>query len=233
MHQGERLENARTGDLFFRKLGKMIDLSLIGGAGPMPEEEPLKSLVPLQLVSETENVFLVGKFEKVEKLGASLHDGERRVLCVIHKHRDTSCMSLVRQSESWLLMEWYRPFGSSLKNQSFFCSLVMMLLCGSSALWNSFTWSVRVAHHGFGPFGAVDFLELFEHDLNFLAIGGIHSDEMKTLDLCQPCALQILLWSLPLHSSPLQEWNLRIDCATPFLAVWSIVSFEAGDEDVL
>lgn len=72
----------------------MIDLSLIRGAGPMPEEEPLKSLAPLQLVSETEDVFLIGEFEKVEKLGASLHDGKRRVLCVIHEDRNTSCMPL-------------------------------------------------------------------------------------------------------------------------------------------
>ena len=115
----------------------MIDLSLIRGAGPMPEEEPLKSLVPLQLISETEDIFLVSEFEKVEKLGASLHDGERRVLCVIHKHGNTSCMSIVRRSES--LVHGKIPFGSSLRNQSFFCSLVMMLLCGSSALWDSFT----------------------------------------------------------------------------------------------
>ena len=132
-------ENTRTGDLFFRKFGKMIDLSLIRGSGPMPEEEPLKSLVPLQFVRETEDVFLVGEFEKVEKLGASLHDGERRVLCVIHKHGNTSCMSNIRRNESWWLMEGYLPFGSSLKNQSFFCSLVMMLLCELSALWNAFT----------------------------------------------------------------------------------------------
>lgn len=36
-------------------------------------------------------------------------------------------------------------------------------------------------HESGSPFCTVDFVELFKHDLNFLAIGRVLGDEMKTL----------------------------------------------------
>ena len=46
-------------------------------------------------------------------------------------------------------------------------------------------------HEGLGPFSPVDVVELFQHDLDLLAIGRIHRDEMKTLSTSQvsPIAL--------------------------------------------
>ena len=121
-----------TWDLFFGGLGEMIDLSHVRCTGPMPEEEPLKRLVALQFIGETKDVLLVGKFKEVEKLGARLHDGKRRILRVVDEHGNTSCMSLsdgVGDAGIGSL-----PLGSSLKNQSFFCSLVIMLLVNCQRL---------------------------------------------------------------------------------------------------
>ena len=36
-------------------------------------------------------------------------------------------------------------------------------------------------HHSLSPFGAVDLLELLQHDLDLLAVGGVHRDKVKTL----------------------------------------------------
>ena len=36
-------------------------------------------------------------------------------------------------------------------------------------------------HYGRSPFRAIDILELLQHDLDFLAIGRIHRDEVKAL----------------------------------------------------
>lgn len=56
----------------------------------MPEEEPLQSLVALELVREAEFILLVGELEEIEELSTGLHDGERRVLGVINEDGDTA-----------------------------------------------------------------------------------------------------------------------------------------------
>ena len=38
-------------------------------------------------------------------------------------------------------------------------------------------------HESLRPLGAVDIVELFQHDLDFLAIGSAHRNEMKTLSV--------------------------------------------------
>ena len=121
-----------TWNLFFGELGEMIDLSHIRCTGPMPEKEPLERLVALQLIGETEDVLLVGKFEKVEKLGAGLHHGKRRVLRIVDENGNASCMSLSGRVDGAGIGNL--PLGSSLRNQSFFCSLVAMLLVNCQRL---------------------------------------------------------------------------------------------------
>lgn len=74
------------------------------------------------------------------------------------------------------------------------------------------------AHLCLGPFGAIEVLELFKHDLNFLSIGRVHRDEMKSLANLHERLLDrvsirsngFLLW----HSSPPQVSNLRRGCGT-------------------
>ena len=57
----------------------------------MPEEQPLKTLIPLHLVLETKLVVFVGKFQEVEELGGCLHDRERRVGGVVNKDWNPTC----------------------------------------------------------------------------------------------------------------------------------------------
>lgn len=49
----------------------------------MPEEQPLKAFVSLELVFETEGIILVEFLEEIEQFGRSLHYRERRVLGVV------------------------------------------------------------------------------------------------------------------------------------------------------
>lgn len=84
----------------------------------------------------------------------------------------------------WVLsiMTGIRPFGLRRRNQSFFCSLVMMLLkiVSRSRVECDRRESINV-HQSGSPFCAVDLVQLFEHNLYFLAIGGTLSDEVKSL----------------------------------------------------
>lgn len=82
----------------------------------------------------------------------------------------------------WSRRTGMRPLGSRRRNQSFFCSLVMMLL--------EFVRGLKIqiggrgggnVHESCSPFCTVDFVELFEHDLYLLAIGRVLGDEVKTL----------------------------------------------------
>ena len=41
--------------------------------------------------------------------------------------------------------------------------------------------SLRVLHHGLCPLDAVEIMEFFEHDLDLLAVGRVHGDEVKSL----------------------------------------------------
>jgi len=84
------MDAAHTRNLLRRSLGEMIDLSLIGCPAPMPEEQPLQTLVSLQLVLEAKLVVLVGEFEEVEQLGRGLHHGEGGVLGVVHDDGDAA-----------------------------------------------------------------------------------------------------------------------------------------------
>jgi hypothetical protein len=49
----------------------------------VPEKQPLKTFVSLQFVFKAKDILTIVLLEKVEQLGASLHDGERRSLCVV------------------------------------------------------------------------------------------------------------------------------------------------------
>ena len=56
----------------------------------MPEEQPLQTLVALELIGEAEAVLLVGELEQVEELGRGLHDGEGRRLRVVDEDGDAA-----------------------------------------------------------------------------------------------------------------------------------------------
>ena len=73
-----------------------------------------------------------------------------------------------------------RPLGLSRRNQSFFCSLVMMLL-GDWVRLVARSRFQTCAHLGGGPFRAINVCKLLQHDLYFHAIRSVHGDEMKTL----------------------------------------------------
>ena len=65
-------------------------LTLVRSHGSVGEEEPLQALVALQFILEAEGVFLVGELEQVEQFRRSLHDGEWRVLGVVHNDGDAA-----------------------------------------------------------------------------------------------------------------------------------------------
>lgn len=93
-----------TRDLLFCELGEVVHLSLVGGTGAVPEEEPLQSFVAFELVRETEYVFFVGEFEEVEQLRACLHDWERRILGVVDKDGDAAWV--LRSENAWIVRDW-------------------------------------------------------------------------------------------------------------------------------
>lgn len=66
----------------------MVDLSLVGSAATVPEEQPLQDLVLLERVREAELVLLVVELEQVQQLSRRLDDGERRALAVVDQGRD-------------------------------------------------------------------------------------------------------------------------------------------------
>lgn len=123
----------RTWDLLLGESTEVVHLALVRGAGAVPEEEPLQGFVAFELVGEAEHVFFVGEFKEVEQLGAGFHDGERRVLAVVDDDGDAAWGYWCKQVGQGGKEEGGSagvPLGSSLRNQSFFCSLVMMLLLG-------------------------------------------------------------------------------------------------------
>lgn len=40
---------------------------------------------------------------------------------------------------------------------------------------------LRVLHHGLCPLDAIEVMQFFEHDLDLLAVGCVHGDEVKSL----------------------------------------------------
>lgn len=78
-----------------------------------------------------------------------------------------------------------RPFGLRRRNQSFFCSLLMMLLLESGGWFRKWLWEgvgggkQGTLHEGLGPCSAVDVGELFEHNLYLYAVGSAHCDEVE------------------------------------------------------
>ena len=48
----------------------------IRGSTTMPEEQPLEGFVTLQFIGKSKDVVLVGKFQKIEELGARFHNAE-------------------------------------------------------------------------------------------------------------------------------------------------------------
>jgi hypothetical protein len=69
-----------TFNLLRRSPRKMANLPLIRRAAAMPEEQPLQTLVALELVLEAEPVLLVHLLEQIQQLRTRLHDGEGRAL---------------------------------------------------------------------------------------------------------------------------------------------------------
>ena len=80
----------RTRNLLLRKLGEMIRLPLVRRTAPMPKEQPLQRLTPLQLILEPKHVVLVRKLEQVQQFGRRLHDGERGRLRVVDEDGDSA-----------------------------------------------------------------------------------------------------------------------------------------------
>lgn len=80
----------------------MVHLTLVGCSTTMPEKHPLQGFIPLQLVLESELVFLVGELEQVQQLGGGLNDRVWRRLAVVHKHRDAAIG--VETQEPFLLL---------------------------------------------------------------------------------------------------------------------------------
>lgn len=140
-----------------------LDLTLVGRAGAVPEEGPLQALVALELVFEAEGVVLVGCFEEVEHFGGGLHDWEWRVLGVVDQDGDAAC--LVRRLAMGLFVsrewKWRRAVRVETEEP------LLLLLVGHD-----------VDERG-GPFRAVGILELLEQDLDGLAVGRVHCDEVK------------------------------------------------------
>ena len=65
----------------------------------VPEKQPLQRLIPLQFVSEPEDVFLISEFEKIEQLRACLHHTKRGRLSVINQHGNATFSS--GQLQTW------------------------------------------------------------------------------------------------------------------------------------
>ena len=80
----------------------MIGLALVRSTTAVPEEQPLQTLTPLQLILEAKDVVLIREFQQVEQFGASLHDGERRALGVVDQDWDTAVG--VETQEPFLLL---------------------------------------------------------------------------------------------------------------------------------
>lgn len=68
----------------------MVRLALVRRSGTMPEEDPLKGLIALQVILEAELVLFVSELEEVQKFGRGFMDGERRALVVINQNRDAA-----------------------------------------------------------------------------------------------------------------------------------------------
>ena len=79
-----------------------------------------------------------------------------------------------------------RPLGSRRRNQSFFCSLVIMLLKDGAMLairaQSHLGGSGEGLHQSLSPFGTIDVMQLLEHNLHLLPIGGTLCDQVKTLE---------------------------------------------------
>ena len=79
-----------TFNLLRRGPHEMVRLPLVWRAAAMPEEQPLQTLVALQLVLKPESVLLVRKLEQIQQLGRGLHDGEGRGLRVVDDDGDAA-----------------------------------------------------------------------------------------------------------------------------------------------
>lgn len=109
----------------------MVGLALVWGATAVPEEEPLQGLVAFELILESEMVVLVRKLQQVEQLRGRLHDRERRRLGVVYKDRDAAFRE-TSISDGTMVVSYQNgrgiPLGFRRRNQSFFCSLSLMLI---------------------------------------------------------------------------------------------------------
>ena len=57
---------------------------------PMPKEQPLQRLAPLQLILEPKHIVLIRKLQQIQELRRRLHDGERRRLRMVDKDGDAA-----------------------------------------------------------------------------------------------------------------------------------------------
>lgn len=58
-------QGIRTRDLLLSKLGKMVHLALVRRPTPMPKEQPLQCLAPLQFILEPKYIILIRELQKV------------------------------------------------------------------------------------------------------------------------------------------------------------------------
>ncbi len=166
--------------LLLGELVKVVDLALVRSTGAVPKEEPLQGFVTFELIREAEFILFIGELEEVQELGTGLHDWEWGILGVIDEDGDTA---LHWSSEK---MIWWRQGAvSTIGVESE--EPVLFLLIGHDialtlSIWRSpFILRVLDGHFCLGPFCAIDVFQFLEHDLNFLPIGRVHGDEVKTL----------------------------------------------------
>lgn len=123
----------------------------------------MQRLAPLKLVLEPKLVFFIRKLEKVEELGGCFHDGERGGSGCVKKDGDAA-----------VGVEAEKPV---------FLLFVGHDVAGVESVLEDKLGRKGEGHHCLSPFSAVDVCEFFEHDLNLLAVWGVHCDEVKALPL--------------------------------------------------
>lgn len=149
----------------------MVHLSLIRRPTAMPEKQPLQSLTPFELVFEPEDVVLVGEFQEVEELGRGLHYRERRGLGVVEEDGDAA-IGVEAEEPVFLLLVGHDVAGRERGVSE-----------GLTECWGG---RRRVEgeevdeHESCSPFGAINIMQLFQHDLDLLAIGRALRDEVQS-----------------------------------------------------
>lgn len=118
-------------------------------------------MTPLKLILEPEGVVAIVLLQEIEQLGRSLHDGERRLLGVVEDDGDAA-VGIEAEEPIFLL----------------FIGHDVAALFEQRIAWRA---GLSVLHHGVCPFDTIEVMQFFEHDLDLLAVGCVHGDEVKSL----------------------------------------------------